>query len=122
MISGCCSASKNSGERRCPLRFSSATWTLCTFARPEISGLPEASLTRASNSLKLPRKVPTMCLTANPMLEWTGSDCQLPVGMVDSACAVVIECLLGEGYALLDLSNSLAENLSTQQLSTKTLQ
>ena len=26
-----------------------------------------------------------MCLTANPTLEWIGSDFQMPVGMVDSA-------------------------------------
>jgi hypothetical protein len=35
-------------------------------------------------------------LTENPTRECTGSDCHVPVGMVDSACAVVIECLLCE--------------------------
>jgi len=31
-----------------------------------------------------------MCLTEKPTWEWTGSDLQTPVGMVVSACTVVI--------------------------------
>jgi hypothetical protein len=51
------------------VRFSSFTWTLSTFARPREVGDPSASLSVASKSLKVPRKVPTTCLTANPTLE-----------------------------------------------------
>src|SRR4029453_5100913 len=63
------------------------------------------------NSLKVPRNVPTTCFTAKPMLECTGSDCQVPVGMVDSAWAVVIECLLRESYDFFNPSKSLAEKI-----------
>src|SRR5262249_14629519 len=74
--SGCCSASKKSGDCRCAVRFSSLTSTLATRAEPE--RLSSASL--ASTSLKEPRKVSARYGNANPIVEWTGSRIQVPVG------------------------------------------
>ena len=75
LMRGYCSPSKNSGDCRCAARFSSLTTTVSTGTEPTSLARPSSStVSVASNAAKLPRNVASMCLTAKPVEEWTGSD------------------------------------------------
>jgi hypothetical protein len=55
--------------------FSSLTTTLSTGTEPTSLARPSSSaISWASKAAKLPRNVASMCLTANAVDEWTGSD------------------------------------------------
>ena len=59
VISGACSASKNSGDARCAPRFSSCTWMLSTLAKPESVAMPFSStVSVASKGANEPWNVP----------------------------------------------------------------
>ena len=121
MISGVRSASKKSGESRCPFRFSSRTSTLSTRTAPYSTGSPPELSRVTPKSVKAPRNVATtMCLTENPTLECTGSDFQMPVGIAVFSVTVAIEVPPVES-AILDSSNkNYSRNLIMQQLTPKT--
>ena len=91
VIRGWLALSKKSGDLRCPARFSSLTWIESTSTEPVRTGVPSAPAERPPvYCSKRPRNVATtMCFTANPTVEWTGSILHLPAAMF-SAVAVLM--------------------------------
>ena len=94
VISGWRSASKKSGDWRCPSRASSRVSTLATRIAPEMRGSSPPSMA-PSKSAKLPwiGAMPR-CRIENSTREWLGSIFHVPVGIATCCVSSVLIVLL----------------------------